>query len=282
MKFNFIISSALFGVSSTSPTLLLKRQGGAAAASGDGPYGAVAVSTDAALANHAIYVPTTTNATGTAKWPVLVWGNGGCSSDGASNARFLGAVASYGCLVIASGAPASTNKGQTTAAMMTASIDFAVKVAGTGKYANVDATKIMAAGFSCGGVEAMAMSWDSRVKTIGVFSSGLLTNYTAASSFTKPVVFIIGGSGDIAYQNAERDFKALPSATPSWKGNLPLGHGGDLFQANGGKFGRAGIAWLEYIFRGNETAKNYFVADGYKADGWQVEAHALDQLKPFV
>jgi len=85
--------------------------------------------------------------------------------------------------------------------MMTASIDFAVKVAGTGRYANVDATKIMAAGFSCGGVEAMAMSWDPRVKTIGIYSSGLLTNYTSASTFTKPLVYIIGGSGDVAYQN---------------------------------------------------------------------------------
>ncbi|KAK0728807.1 hypothetical protein B0T26DRAFT_748968 [Lasiosphaeria miniovina] len=266
------------GIASASPTLLQERQGSGAAASGDGPYGAVAVSTDAALADHSIYIPTAS--TGTTKWPVMVWGNGGCSSDGASNARFLGAVASYGYLVIASGAPGG--RSQTAAAMMTASIDFTVKVAGTGRYANVDATKIMAAGFSCGGVEAMAMSWDPRVKTIGIFSSGLLTNYTAASTFTKPVVFIIGGSGDVAYQNAERDFKALPATTPSWKGNLPLGHGGDLFQPNGGKFGRAGIAWLEYVFRGNETAKRYFLADGYKVDGWQVETHALDQLKPFI
>jgi len=86
--------------------------------------------------------------------------------------------------------------------MMAESIDFATKVAGTGKYANVDATKIMAAGFSCGGVEAMAQSWDPRVKTIGIFSSGLLTNYTAASTFTKPILYVIGGSGDVAYANA--------------------------------------------------------------------------------
>ena len=49
---------------------------------------------------------------------------------------------------------------------------------------------------------------------------------------------------------AERDFKALPASTPTWKGNLPLGHGGDLFSNDGGKFGRAGIAWLEYYFKG--------------------------------
>jgi dienelactone hydrolase len=85
--------------------------------------------------------------------------------------------------------------------MMTASIDWAVKNAGQGAYANVDATKIMAAGFSCGGVEAMAQSWDSRVKSIGIFSSGLLTNYTAAQTFTKPILYCLGGSSDIAYAN---------------------------------------------------------------------------------
>lgn len=100
--------------------------------------------------------------------------------------------------------------------MMKASIDYAVKVAGTsGKYANVDGSKIAAAGFSCGGVEAMAQSWDSRVKTIGIFSSGLLTNYSAASTFTKPVWYFQGGSGDIAYQNVSYPF-VLPV---SEKGN---------------------------------------------------------------
>ena len=43
--------------------------------------------------------------------------------------------------------------------------------------------------------------WDSRVDTIGVVSSGLLSNYTAASAWKKPVLFVMGGSGDIAYQN---------------------------------------------------------------------------------
>ncbi|KAK1752210.1 alpha/beta-hydrolase [Echria macrotheca] len=265
------ILSAFFAVVSASP--LDARQG----ANGNGPYGAVSVSTDSSLSNHAIYIPDSSK-TGSTKLPVLVWGNGGCGGDGASNAKFLGQVASNGYLVIASGRPGGS--GSTTAQMMTQSIDFAVKVAGTGKYANVDATKIMAAGFSCGGVEAMAQSWDARVKTIGIFSSGLLTNYTAASTFTKPILYCIGGSGDVAYNNAERDFKALSSNTPAWKGNLPLGHGGDLFSTNGGKFGKAGINWMNWLFKGDETAAAYFTS-GYKSDGWSVETHALDKLKPF-
>jgi dienelactone hydrolase len=84
---------------------------------------------------------------------------------------------------------------------MKAAVDWVTKSAGTGAYANVDATKIMAAGFSCGGTEAMDNVWDSRVDTIGVISSGLLSNYTAAAQWRKPVLFVLGGSGDIAYQN---------------------------------------------------------------------------------
>jgi len=136
---------------------------------------------------------------GNASLPVIVWGNGGCSSDGTSNVALLQQWASYGYLAIASGAPKQS--GSTTAALMTKSIDWAVENAGKGVYKNVDAKKIMAAGFSCGGVEAYAQSWDSRVSTIGIFSSGLLTNYTAASTITKPILYVLGGSGDIAYAN---------------------------------------------------------------------------------
>jgi dienelactone hydrolase len=78
---------------------------------------------------------------------------------------------------------------------------WVTKNAGTGAYANVDASKIMAAGFSCGGVEAIDNIWDSRVDTVGVISSGLLSNQTAAKDWRKPVLFVLGGSGDIAYAN---------------------------------------------------------------------------------
>ena len=149
-----------------------------------------------------------------AKFPVVVWGNGGCSGDGTSNSQLLQQLASYGYLAIASGGP--KDRKSTTAAMMTASIDWAVSNAGKGAYANVDASKIMAAGFSCGGVEAMAQSWDPRVQSIGIFSSGLLTNYTAAATFTKPILYCLGGSSDIAYANVSTPDMALShSHSPS-------------------------------------------------------------------
>jgi hypothetical protein len=75
----------------------------------------------------------------------------------------------------------------------------------------------------------------------------------------------------------ERDFDNLPADTPSWKGNLNVGHGGTLFDTNGGLFGKAGLNWLEWLFRGDAEAAAYFES-GYQADGWQVETHALDLI----
>jgi dienelactone hydrolase len=130
---------------------------------------------------------------------VLVWGNGACSNVGTSNSALLQQVASYGFLAIAEGAP--NGGGSSNAGTMNQAVEWIVKNAGTGAYANVDATKIMAAGFSCGGTEAMDVIWNKNVDTIGVISSGLLTNQTAAKAWRKPVLFVLGGSGDIAYQN---------------------------------------------------------------------------------
>jgi hypothetical protein len=271
MKFYRLAIAALAGTGAASPVEIRQSSGG------DGPYKPAKYTTDSSLPQHTIYLPGTTS--GTTKWPVFIWGNGGCGADGLANVNLLTQIASYGYIAIASGAPHGS--GSTTSALMKQSIDWVTSHAGQGAYANVDASKIMTAGFSCGGVEAYDQIWDARVKTVGIFSSGLLSNQSAAQHFNKPILYCLGGSGDIAYQNGERDFHALPANTPSWKGNLPVGHGGTLFDANGGKFGKAGLNWLEWYFKNSSSAANYF-ASGYKSDGWTVETHALNQLKPLA
>jgi hypothetical protein len=180
-------SHSRFGTS-----LIVQQQG-----SGAGPYAPGTYKTDNSLQGHTIYYPTK-NA-GSEKLPVLVWGNGACSTDGRSNAALLQNIASYGFLAIAEGGP--NGGGTSNAQTMKAAIDWVTNNAGKGAYANVDASKIMAAGFSCGGVEAMDNIWDSRVDTVGVISSGLLSNTSAAKDWKKPVLFVLGGQGDIAFQN---------------------------------------------------------------------------------
>lgn len=45
---------------------------------------------------------------GTEKYPILVWGDGGCSQDDLSNQAAMGEIASHGYFVIADGTPGST------------------------------------------------------------------------------------------------------------------------------------------------------------------------------
>lgn len=156
-------------------------------------------SQDSSLSAHTIYKPSNADST---KLPVMLWGNGGCSADATGQAPFLQQLASYGVLIIASGTPKGS--GSTTSKYMKDAIDWISVQAGKGSYANVDASRIVAAGFSCGGVEAYDQIWDSRVSAIGIWSSGLLTNQTAAAQFKKPIFFFLGGSSDIAYANVSR------------------------------------------------------------------------------
>jgi hypothetical protein len=62
----------------------------------------VVIEHDQALATHTIYRPATL---GSAKHPVLVWGEGGCAKDGLQFPEFLNEIASHGVVVIADGPP---------------------------------------------------------------------------------------------------------------------------------------------------------------------------------
>lgn len=86
---------------------------------------------------------------------------------------------------------------------MKQAIDWIYEHAGKGRYANVDGSRIMAAGFSCGGIEAAFNLPDDRVATVGIVSSGLYYEDTfyLASTWKKPVLFVMGGPKDQATPN---------------------------------------------------------------------------------
>ena len=143
-----------------------------AATGGSGPYPAD-YETSSGLSNHTIYRP---NTLPSEKLPIFVWGNGGCSGNGLSQQNFLREIASHGFLAIANGAP--NGSGSTSSQMHTQSIDWAVSEnsrQGSKYYGKLDTSKIAVAGWSCGGLEAYAVSNDSRVTTTGIFSSAQLS-----------------------------------------------------------------------------------------------------------
>ncbi len=142
--------------------------------------------------------------------PVLVWGNGGCIGVGTIMMPFLVQVASQGIVVIANGAPGNVTATfdsfgtapHTSAKDLTSAIDWAVANAGKGNYAHMDASRLGAAGQSCGGLEAETVAKDARVTSVGIFNSGsgLMDSPANFTGLSKPMFFFLGGPTDIAYQ----------------------------------------------------------------------------------
>jgi len=260
--------AALLGASALSPA--------SAAPGGSGPYPADHA-TAASLPNHTIYRPTSLPA---APMPVVVWSNGACSADGTSAANFLREIASHGFLVISNGNPGGS--GSSTSAWLTQSMDWAVAENArpqSALYHRLDTSKIGVAGFSCGGIEAYAVSNDPRVTTTAIFSSGLLNDADdyQLRRLDHPIGYFIGGPSDIAYPNAIDDWGKLPAGLPAFMGNLDVGHGGTYSQTNGGEFGRAAQLWFRWQLQGETAAGRTFVGldCGLCGTAWRVQQKNL-------
>lgn len=136
------------------------------------------------------------------KLPVILWGVGGCTDNGTNLSAFHTEIASHGYMVIANNGPGT--RAQTVAGSLTTAADWVGKVAGTGKHAAVDKSRMAISGWSCGGLQAYTVGNDTRFSTIGIFSSGQIAaadSQAVASKIAKPIFYFLGGSSDIAYAN---------------------------------------------------------------------------------
>lgn len=191
---------------------------------GSGPFEAHHVE-DTTLPNHTIYAPKTPP-TGI-KMPVVVFGNGGCMNVGTAMRSLLIEIASHGYLAIANG-PATKGFsfdipagglpkfsgsglsgllsgigaiGQSKLKQMTDSIDWILND-GAAKYGDIDKEKIVAAGQSCGGLEAYSTSYhDPRVKLTMIFNVGVFdeSRRYLMSELKAPVGWFMGGPHDGGY-----------------------------------------------------------------------------------
>src|SRR5579863_578694 len=62
----------------------------------------VVIEQDQGLATHTIYRPANLTA---AKYPLMVWGEGGCAKNGLTFPEYMSEIASYGFVIIADGPP---------------------------------------------------------------------------------------------------------------------------------------------------------------------------------
>jgi hypothetical protein len=245
----------------------------------------------ASLPRHVVYRPRDLAALGSTKLGVVAWGNGGCSDDGASSRFHLLEIASHGYLVIASGqilngpgAPPreprpAAPQGQlppprTKVSDLTEAVDWALAEntrAGSPYFGRIDPAQIAYSGWSCGGVQALQVANDPRVKTLVIHNSGVLnsgpTNMTGISvgkevlqTLHTPVIYIEGGPTDIAYENGMDDFKRI-THVPAAIANLPVGHGGTFNEPNGGAAASVAVSWLNWQLRGDAQSAKRFVGE---------------------
>jgi hypothetical protein len=238
-----------------------------------------------------VYRPKELAALGTTKLGVVAWGNGGCSDDGASSRFHLLEIASHGYLVIASGrilsgpgAPPreprpAPPQGQlppprTQVDDLTDAVDWALaenQRAGSPYFGRIDPAQIAYSGWSCGGVQALQVAKDPRVKTLVIHHSGILndgpTNMTGTTvgkdvlhSLHTPVIYIEGGPSDIAYENGMDDFNRI-THVPVAMANLPVGHGGTFNEPDGGAAASVAVSWLNWQLRGDAQAAQRFVGE---------------------
>lgn len=148
-------------------------------------------------------------------------------------------------------------------------------------YGRIATDMIAVAGQSCGGLEALEASVDPRVKTAIIFNSGVFrgaqpeipmkgpdgksfsyvmpgTEETLKKLHT-PVIYLIGGEKDIAYQNSESDYRQI-EGIPLFNANLGnVGHNGSLGKPFGGKMAQAARLWLQWQLKGDQEAAMAFV-----------------------
>ena len=259
-------------------------------ASGSGPYDVVVeTNDDPGIAEGTIYRPA--DLSGEEVFPIFVWGEGGCSQDGYSNASAMAEIASYGYFVVADGTPGGGGNRETNGdgGPLLAYIDWAIaenEKPCSAYFHSIDTTKVAANGFSCGGLMATGTAEDPRMTTWGHTSSGLFSaNSAFYDAVHTPVLILTGTADDLAYENGVRDYEGIAEA-----GAVPVmllakdgaGHGGDLFQANGGQFTAVILAWLNWWLKDDETAagKGALVGAGckYCSDAsWSIRSANLPQ-----
>lgn len=83
---------------------------------------------------------------------------------------------------------------------------------------------------------------------------------------------------DVDTVQGERDYDLLTAGTPSWKGNLAVGHGGTYREMDAGKFGVAAVKFFDWVLRGNAAAASFFTEGEAEEAGWVVESKDLDAI----
>ncbi len=247
---------------------------------GTGPYPAVA--TEAwTLPGMTIFRPRDLSPFGPdRKLPVAVWGNGACANTTQEHKNFLSELASNGYVIVAIGLldeiheRGEGSRQKTEPEQLLTGLDWILAENESTEsiyFGKVDTAKVAAMGMSCGGLQAIRVSADPRITTTVVCNSGVLPEPSplpgmpplakdVLEDFHGPVLYLMGGPSDIAYENAMDDFSRI-SQVPVVMTNLDVGHGGTYARPHGGEYTPVALAWLDWHLKGREEAAGMFLGE---------------------
>ena len=132
----------------------------------------------------------------------------------------------------------------------------------------IDIEHVVVMGQSCGGAQALSVAHDPRVSTVIALNSGFgamsMQGGSAKSlaSLHTPVLYLIGGPTDIAYENAAGDFEAI-NHVPVVMINTRDGHNGTYYEKNGGPYAIVVRKWLDWQLKGKIGQSALFLDDEY-------------------
>ena len=261
---------------------------------GTGAYKAI-MKEEKGLPEHTVFVPQDLAPfSATKPLPVLVWGNGACANSPWEHMNFLNEIASQGYIVLATGIIPMTDewyKGpMSRTEQQIESIDWIIAQnadPASPYYQKIDVKNICVSGMSCGGLQTLFNCADKRIKALMICNSGLFNQQNANQAvggmpmppkeklkeIHTPIIYILGGKEDIAYENGMDDFHRIDHV-PAYAANFPVGHGGTYREPHGGEFTVVALAWLDWQLKGNqEAAKLFKNGELKKRKDWTLESN---------
>jgi hypothetical protein len=149
---------------------------------------------------------------------------------------------------------------------------------GSEYYHCLDLDHVTAMGQSCGGAQVLGVAHDPRIKTCVMLNSGIGDMEMMGSTketlknLHQPMFYMIGGPGDIAYGNAQKDYERIADNIPVVMLNSKDGHSGTYYEKYGGNYAKAVIKWLDWQLKGKVGQSALFLDDDYlkmKFPEWQ-------------
>jgi hypothetical protein len=232
--------------------------------------------------------------------PMMVWGNGGCAIDTKRYSGFLTTIASHGFLVLGTVPVEGAPRRQATAEDLRAAIDWAAKEnarSDSPLKGKIALDKVAVMGQSCGGFLSIVLGADPRVKTIGVFNSGVQKPSAdgkatpgappalgpTADTLPKlhgPVLLINGHEPDFMMAQSAATFDMIDHVPAFYGARRNAGHTATVFHPGGGEFANVAANWLLWRFKGDKKAGAMFVGKNCRLctdSNWEVRSKGIKE-----